>query len=43
MSDRRLDEDPFVVLPDGMTARQMAGLDGRAHDASRSSAPPPTS
>ena len=30
MSDRRLDMEPYVVIPDGMTARQMAGLNGRA-------------
>jgi hypothetical protein len=29
MSDRRLDEPPLVELPDGMTARQMAGVGGR--------------
>jgi phenylpropionate dioxygenase-like ring-hydroxylating dioxygenase large terminal subunit len=30
MSDRRLDMDPYVVIPDGMTARQVAGRNGRA-------------
>jgi phenylpropionate dioxygenase-like ring-hydroxylating dioxygenase large terminal subunit len=30
MSDRRLDMDPYVVIPDGMTARQIAGRNGRA-------------
>lgn len=29
MSDRRLDEDPFVVIPEGKTARQMAAEGGR--------------
>ena len=29
MSDRRLDEPPLVEIPDGVTARQMAGLGGR--------------
>jgi hypothetical protein len=30
MSDRRLDEPPFVTLTDGMTARGVSGLGGRA-------------
>ena len=30
MSDRRLDEPPFVTLTDGMTARGVSGVGGRA-------------
>lgn len=29
MSDRRLDEDPFVVIPEGMTARQVTAAGAR--------------
>jgi len=29
MTDRRLDEDPIVVVPEGMTARQVAAMGGR--------------
>ena len=30
MSDRRLDMDPYVVIPEGGTAREVVGKNGRA-------------